>query len=149
MQNPEIYRSRDQIEADVWEFLLENASLLSEHGTVVQSWRGPNHQNGPYFRLDYTGDDGRRRAVYLGADCELAAQVRQRLAELQRPDKERRVLARARRVAKWELRKAMQGLEREMAALGLALHGSEIRGWQSSSVFKKTAAGQTGGRHDD
>lgn len=149
MQNPEKRRSAAQRRMAAFQFMDVNAALLATRGAIARCWRKANRRCGPYYRLILRDTAGRQISAYLGADQGLAAEVRQRLADLQAHNKERRLVAKARRAARSELRRVMRGLDHEITALGLSMHGTEIRGWRSSSVFKKTAAGQTGGRHDD
>lgn len=132
MHNPEKRRSTDQREAKVWRFIADNASNLAKQGSVARTWRG---EAGPYFRLDFCDGTGRTRSVYLGANVDFASRVRQKLSELQAPSKLRRQLSRARQSARAELRRSVQNLERQIAALGLHLKGYEIRGLRSAVGF--------------
>ena len=129
-ENPEKRRTDDQRRAAIGQFLANHGLLLARQGFVAKSWRCGERRSGPYYRLAYRDETGRQRSIYLGVDGELAAQVRQRLAELQTV-KERRLLAKARRAARRALREAMKALECELAQLGLYLWGNEIRGWHS------------------
>jgi hypothetical protein len=128
-ENPEKRRTTDQRRAAVGHFIADHARMLAQKGHVARSWRQRRRLCGPYYRLAYEDEAGQQRSVYLGVDSELATQVRRQLAKLQEPAKERRQLAKARKAARQELRKAMTALGYELAKCGLELKGTEIRGW--------------------
>jgi hypothetical protein len=82
---------------------------------------------GPYFRLAYR-DGARQRSIYLGRCVELARRVRELLAELQRPRRQRLVFARLVAQVRASLRSAKAEFERRLAVRGIRLEGFEFRG---------------------
>jgi hypothetical protein len=82
---------------------------------------------GPYFRLAYR--EGRRqRSIYLGRCAELVRRVRELVAGLQRPRRERLLFARLKAQVRASLRQAKVELERQLAVWGIRLEGFRFRG---------------------
>ena len=108
--------------------VLAERGRFAVQGSVVAGWREYGGRRlGPYFRLAYR--DGRRqRSIYLGRCVELARRVRQLLAELQRPRRERLLFARLVAQVRASLRSAKAELERHLAAWGIRLEGFQFRG---------------------
>jgi hypothetical protein len=97
-------------------------------GSVVAGWRVDGGRRlGPYFRLAYR-HGARQRSIYLGRWVELARRVRELLAGLQRPRRERLVFARLVAQVRASLRSAKVELERRLAVWGIRLEGFEFRG---------------------
>jgi hypothetical protein len=133
----------DQRRAAVRQLVAEHAALSGRQGSVQASWRWRRGKKlGPFFRLSYRRGET-QASFYLGADEALAEEVRQLLAPLQAPLRQR--LERERRLAQARalLRQHKQDFRQEISHLGLTLKGSEIRGWRS------LPAGQRGASKDD
>lgn len=110
-------------------FLERHADALRRQGSIVQSWRTRNGRRfGPYSRLTIRDATGQQRAVYLATD-ELLARARAALAALRAPRQQVLQLARVRQALKRGQRAAQADLRRQLRAVGLALKGTEIRGW--------------------
>ena len=112
--------------------IARRAELFARQGSIAAAWRRRGSRTyGPYYRLCYR-EDGRQRSVYLGREGTLVAQVRQTLADLQRPLRQRRAVARLQRQVKTSLRAEKGRLNRHLCRLGLRLQGFEVRGWRTS-----------------
>ena len=97
-------------------------------GSVVAGWREYGGRRlGPYFRLAYR-DGGRQCSVYLGRCAELARRVRELLAGLQRPRRERLLFARLKAQVRASLRQAKVEVDRQLAVWGIRREGVEFRG---------------------
>ena len=106
---------------------------ISTQGSIVKSWRSYRGRRlGPYFRLAYR-NGGRQRSLYLGADAELAAEVRQRLAQRQAAHRLSLMLHRQKQLVRKSLARHKNAWRRELAAVGLLLKGNEIRGLSRSA----------------
>ena len=106
--------------------------LFARQGSIVAAWRRRGLRTyGPYYRLSYR-EGGRQRSVYLGREGALVAQLRQELADLQRPLRQYRAVARLERQVKTALRAEKGRLNRHLRLLGLRLQGFEVRGWRTS-----------------
>jgi len=112
----------------VTDLIAAHREVLAEQGTVVEGWREyGGHRLGPYFRLAYR-IEGRQGSIYLGADQELAEDVRGLLADLQAPHRRRLALSRLCKRTKKSLANHKQELRAELAKIGLYLKGNEVRG---------------------
>jgi len=112
--------------------IARRAELFARQGSIVAAWRRRGARTyGPYYRLSYR-EGGRQRSVYLGREGTLVAQLRQTLADLQRPWRQHRAVARLERQAKTALRAEKGRLNRHLRLLGLRLQGFEVRGWRTS-----------------
>jgi hypothetical protein len=134
----EIRTSVDQLPHAAIRLIGARPDLFARQGAVVATYRCRNGRTfGPYYRLAYR-QDARQCSVYLGRAGPLVAQVRQRLATLQRPLCQQRVHARVRR----RIRSALRLQKRRCAALlrpfGLRLKGFEVRGWRTSPFRRPT-----------
>ncbi len=90
----------------VRELVLAERGRFALQGSVVAAWRlYAGRRLGPYFRLAYR-DGGRQRSIYLGRCVELARRVRELLAGLQRPRRERLLFARLKAQVRASLRSA-------------------------------------------
>ena len=108
--------------------VLAERGRLAVQGSVVAGWRiYGGRRLGPYFRLAYR-EGGRQRSIYLGRCAELARRVRELLAELQRPRRQRLLFARLVAQVRASLRSAKAELERRLAVWGIRLEGFEFRG---------------------
>jgi hypothetical protein len=126
MNNRNIHPALAAIDARRWLFLRQ--------GAVVASWRYYRGRKlGPYYRLAWR-EDGRQRFVYLGREGPPVAEVREVLAELRRPLRAARAMARARREAMASLRAVKVKLKGQLRPFGLRLKGLEVRGWRTSSI---------------
>lgn len=114
--------------------------LFARQGAVVATWRRHGAQTcGPYYRLSYR-EDGRQCSVYLGRAGAVVDRVRDALADLQRRRNERHARHRMRRQVVASLRRHKKQLNRQLLALGLRLHGFEVRGWRASPMRAAFAA---------
>jgi hypothetical protein len=112
--------------------IARRAELFARQGSIVAAWRRRGSQTyGPYYRLSYR-EGGRQRSVYLGREGALVAQLRQELADLQRPLRQYRAVARLERQVKTALRADKGRLNRHLRLLGLRMQGFEVRGWRTS-----------------
>jgi hypothetical protein len=112
----------------VLRLLADQRELFARQGGVHPSWRYYRGRRlGPFYRLLYR-QDGKQRAVYLGADLALAEEVRAALGELQSPLRERRERRRLLEGARRALRAQMTELDRELKKVGLYRKGNEVRG---------------------
>jgi hypothetical protein len=101
---------------------------LAKRGFVAADSRpsraGP--PRGPYYKLRWR-EGGRQRVRYLGTDPARAEAVRDALAELHRPARLARGLARLLAEARQRLRRVRRALQPHLAARGLRLHGYAAR----------------------
>jgi len=112
--------------------IARRAELFARQGSIVAAWRRRGSRTyGPYYRLSYR-EDGRQRSVYLGREGAVVAQLRQELADLQRPWRQYRAVARLERQVETALRAEKGRLNRHLRLLGLRLQGFEVRGWRTS-----------------
>jgi hypothetical protein len=112
--------------------IARRAELFARQGSIVAAWRRRgSHTYGPYYRLCYR-EGGRQRSVYLGREGALVAQLRQTLADLQRPLRQHRAVVRLERQVKTALRADKRRLNRHLRLLGLRMQGFEVRGWRTS-----------------
>jgi hypothetical protein len=134
LENPEFV---DQHRAAVLARLAHLRRFLCRQGAVVRTRRRRNQDAaaGPYFAVAYRDDEGRQRSVYLGPESDLVAEVRELLAEYRRPLREQRDLARVRAALRRALRAERAQLDRQLAKVGLARKGAEIRGWRSTRTY--------------
>ncbi len=110
-------------------FILAYREEFRRQGSVVAGWRTYRGRRlGPFFTLRYR-KGGRQAALYLGRSGSLAAQVRELLAEVQRP----RLLRRCIQQARAEVRRCKRAWQEDLAAVGLSLKGCEVRGWRGLS----------------
>ena len=86
---------------------------------------------GPYYCLSYR-DEGRQRSVYLGREGPLVQEVRERLADLQRPLRQRQAINRLRRQVRAALTVHKARVDAQLRPLGLRLQGFKVRGWRTS-----------------
>ena len=108
--------------------LLAQPLRFANQGSVVAGWRTYRGRRlGPYFRLAYR-DGGRQRSVYLGRSVELARRVRELLARLQRPRRERRLFGRLIAQVRASLRRAKARLREALLPWNIRLQGFEFRG---------------------
>jgi len=115
-------------QARIDDFFTRNGTALASQGSVVASWRWKDGRRlGPFFRVDLR-QGGRKIAIYLGAESPLVADVRARLAQLQRRRRQRQQFARDYRSGRLRLRAAHENLAVELQKVGLRLQGSEVRG---------------------
>lgn len=129
MENRELVdQKRSAMRGRIDELFAAEAATLARQGAVVETWRTHEGRRlGPYYRLAYRSG-GRQRSLYLGCDCDLAEEVRRRLATLQAPRRQQRMYAQwGRRVAQG-FRLHKQVLRAELAQVGLTLKGNEVRG---------------------
>ena len=127
-------QSGDQRRQRIRQLIREHSDMLREQGAVVETWRRRGDRRvGPYFSVKFRVGS-RQRSFYLGTDRQLADEVRAELAKLQRPLKRRRWYRRQEQVIRRELTRSRRGLGRELLALGLAVKGSEIRGWRHAAI---------------
>lgn len=111
-----------------------NPWLFARQGAVVASQRRVGQcMYGPYYHLDFR-QAGRHRSIYLGRPGPVVEQVRQALAAVQGPVRERDALGQIEREARASLRIARRGLNGALGALGLRLQGAEVRGWGTSAM---------------
>ena len=111
------------------EFILANRNSFVRQGAVVETYRMyRGRRPGPFFSLRYR-DGGRQRSRYLGRSSALADRVRDLLQELRKEIEESRTLARLKRRARAHVRVCKNAWRQDVAALGLHLKGSEVRGW--------------------
>jgi hypothetical protein len=101
---------------------------FARQGSVVAGWRVyAGRKLGPYFRLAYR--EGRRQqSIYLGRCAELVRRVRELLAELHGPRRQKLLFARLKAQVRASLRQAKVELERQLAVWGIRLEGFEFRG---------------------
>jgi hypothetical protein len=117
-----------QILERIGDLITDEPGMLAGQGSVVKSWRYYRGRRlGPYYRLSYRAG-GCQHAIYLGADEDLADEIRQLLSDLQKKQKRRRTLARIRKQAKKSLAVERGKLREELEKVGLRLKGAEIRG---------------------
>jgi len=128
----ETERLVDQQDHPALALIARRRELFARQGSIVAIWRRRGSRTyGPYYRLCYR-EGGRQRSVYLGREGALVAQVRQTLADLQRPWREHRAVTRLERQVKTALRAEKGRLNRHLRLLGLRLQGFEVRGWRTS-----------------
>jgi hypothetical protein len=138
LENPDFV---DQQRAAVLARLVQLRRYLCRQGAVVRTRRrrrGGDAVAGPYFAVAYRDDEGRQRSVYLGPESYLVADVRELLAEYRRPLREQRDLARVRAALRRALRTERAKLDRQLAKVGLARKGAEIRGWRSACAYNSS-----------
>lgn len=120
----------------VQRFVEKHQAWLAEQGRVVTTWRRYGHRRlGPYYRLSYR-EGGQQRSLYLGRSQELADEVRALLAECQGSRRRRREWQRLRDELREALQRSKADWRRELARVGLRLHGNEVRGWRSIAFEK-------------
>ena len=130
----------DQRRRAVEQFFTAYATELSRQGSVVATYRTrPEWRLGPYYRLTCRAANGRQRSLYLGPDGPFVAAVRQRLQALQQARRERLQWARIRRAVRQGRRASQRAFAAELAAHGLTLRGTEIRGWRLRNVTAEHA----------
>jgi hypothetical protein len=121
-------------------FFAKHGEALSRQGAVVGTFRKRSgRRTGPYFRLD-AREGGRKLSVYLGMEGPLVVATRKRLAELQKPFRERLELAKLRRMICRELRVSRARSDNELKKVGLKQKGSEIRGFARMKKLRALAA---------
>lgn len=124
--------SGDQHRQRVWAFINTHRDRLGHQGAVIETWRTRGGRRlGPYFALKLRVD-GRQRSLYLGADAQLAGEVRAELAQLQAPVRNQRWFRRQEQVIRRELARCRNELNRELSSSLLYAKGSEIRGWRQA-----------------
>lgn len=117
----------------VTERIAAHARVLADQGSVVEGWRPyRGRQLGPYYRLTFR-IDGRQRSIYLGADPQLADEVRRLLADLKAPRRQRLLAAQQRQRVKRSLANHKIQWQAELAEVGLYLKGNEVRGLRNLS----------------
>ena len=135
-RNTEKWESVHQKVAERFErvraYLVARPRLFATQGAVVatsRTYRG--RRLGPYFQLAWR-EAGRLRRLYLGRSLELVDRVRELLERLQRPARERRVLARLKRQTRSALRRWLDEMRPFLARWGVEFKGFELRGvWRS------------------
>lgn len=121
---------------EIWALITARADLFRHQGAVVESWRTRNgHRFGPYYRLAYR-EDGRQQSRYLGTDGELANEIRKLLVELQEPAERERKHRRQLRVLRKELARHKAIWGEELAKIGLARKGAEVRGYRTITLAR-------------
>jgi hypothetical protein len=121
----------DQKRRQALQFLADHAAVFCRQGSVQPSWRWYQRKKlGPFFRLVFR-DGGTQSSLYLGADKELAAEVRRVLQEMQAPLRERRERDKQLALMQAALQEQKLDFDRQLRRLGLFLKGNEIRGWRS------------------
>lgn len=122
--------SVDQKRRELLRFLAEHGGLLAAQGSVQETYRCyQGRRLGPFFRLSFR-EAGKQRAVYIGRDRALAAEIQRHLQELQAPLLWARQLERSLAQHRRALRTAKLEFRRRLEAQGLRLQGNEIRGWR-------------------
>jgi hypothetical protein len=133
----------DQQPHPALQILAARPGLFTQQGSVVAAWRRHGTKTyGPYYRLAYR-DAGRQISIYLGRDDKpghLVERVRQQLAALQAPSRQRRALDRLSRTIKSALRVQKTKLDAQLRPFGLRLKGFEVRGWRTSPLRSKLTA---------
>ena len=115
----------------VLEFLDAHREDFTQQGAVVASFRRRGGRMvGPYFRLAFREGRG-QRSVYLGAEGELVAEVREVLQRIQAPWRERQAIQRNKKMIRKALAQCKDELRRELGRRGLRLQGYEVRGWRT------------------
>ena len=124
------------------DFFAQYHTALARQGAVVSTWRvRGGRRAGPYFRLECRLPSGPRVSVYLGPEGDpLVAAVRSRLAELRRPLRQRRQLAKVHRHLRRDARAARVSSAQELAKSGMYWKGSEIRGASRRKLVDLLAA---------
>jgi len=108
--------------------LAARPALFARRGAVVATWRSYGGRRlGPYFQLAFR-EGARQRSIYLGRCRKLARRVRELLARLQRPRRERRRFARLTAQVRASLGRWKARLREELAQWGVQLKGFEFRG---------------------
>jgi hypothetical protein len=79
----------------------------------------------------YRDEHGCQRSIYLGAESNLVKEVRNLLADYRRPLQQQRAFATVRAALRRALRDERAQLDQQLAQVGLARKGAEIRGWAS------------------
>jgi hypothetical protein len=142
-------KSVDQRQQDVREFVSQQRQNLTRQGAVVAKWRRRGTQTfGPYYLLVVRDVDGRQQSIYLGAESAFVDAIKAELIELQSPRRRRRQLAQVHYQLRRELGRANVELAHELAKLGLARHGHEIRGWSTRDCQRDKAKKRKGGFHE-
>ena len=101
--------------------VLAERRRFAAQGSVVAGWREYGGRRlRPCFRLAYR-EGGRQQSIYLGRCAELARRVRELLAGLKRPRRQRRLFARLMAQVRASLRSAKVELERRLAVRGIRL----------------------------
>jgi len=115
----------------VGELIAACPDVLADQGSVVEGWRDyQGRRLGPYYRLTYR-IDGRQQSIYLGADPQLADEVRRLLEDLKAPRRQRLLLAQQRQMVKRSLADHKMRWQVELAEVGLYLKGNEVRGMRN------------------
>lgn len=111
--------------------------LFARQGVVVANWRTRRGRRvGPYYELSYR-EARRQRSIYLGRPGPLVDQVRQALAAVQGPWREREALRRARRSVSAALRVQKAELAARLQRIGLRLKGYEVRGRRGAGLSRR------------
>ena len=109
-------------------YVLARKALFAAQGSVAATWRTYRGRRlGPYFQVAWR-EGGRQRWLYLGTSQHLAGWVRDLLARLQRPRRDRRLSDRLQRQVRSSLRRCKAKLGQLLAAYGIQLKGFEFRG---------------------
>jgi len=109
-------------------------AVFVRQGAVVAGWRREGGRRfGPYYHLTFR-DAGRQQCIYLGRAGPLVEEVRHALAALRLPLVRRRAYRRLLREILGSLRADKALLHARLGALGLRLHGHEVRGWRRSPL---------------
>jgi hypothetical protein len=125
----------DQRRGEVREALASLAHLLCRQGSVVAKRRRRGGcEYGPFFFVAYRDEAGKQRSIYVGAEGKFVEEIRQALADLQAPLRDKRRLIRVRKMLAHNLRGAHGALDRELASLLLWRKGSEVRGWNETTL---------------
>jgi len=134
MKKLETERLVDQQTHPALALIARRPDLFARQGSVAAAWRRRGTRTfGPYYRLSYR-EDGRQQSVYLGREGPLVVRLRQKLADLQRPLRQRRALARLQRQVKSALRAEKGRLNGHLRLLGLRMQGFEVRGWRTTPM---------------
>ena len=121
--------------------LAAQPAVFAAQGAVVATWREYRGRRlGPYFQVAYRRG-GRQRSIYLGRCEELARRVRELLARLQRPRRQRRTFARLKAQVRSSLRRWKVHLKKQLAAWGIRLKGFEFRGVGRATQLSSPAWG--------
>jgi hypothetical protein len=129
----------DQKRRAVLQLVTDKQDLFERQGVVAESWRSYRaRQAGPYYRLMYR-DAGRQYSVYLGADPQLAAEIRQVLQTMQTPTRQASQWQRQRGKLREALRRQKHQWDTELRKEGLYLQGYEVRGYRRLAAGVSTA----------
>jgi len=138
--------SVDQKRQAVLQLLETRREILAQQGALIASWRSyKGRRLGPYYRLAYRVE-GKQRALYLGADPRLAAEVRQALHGMQAARHQQRHGRQQHAQLRAALRCSREQWDIELRKVGLYLKGFEVRGYRrlmSAGITTVDAKGES------